>query len=315
MTMKIVVLAGGLSHEREVSERSGRRVADALRAREHDVEVFDTDTKLLQKLSDANPDVVIPMLHGAAGEDGALREILDSLGFAYVGAEPDACRSTFDKPIAKAIIESAGIAVPQGVALPHALFRELGADHIIKSLVARLGLPLMIKPARGGSALGAAVVHEAHHIPGALVAAFAYGEVVIIEQYIAGVEVAVGIIESASGPVALPAVEIQPDSGFYDYTARYTAGFTEFFCPARISEAVAQRVAETAITAHLALNLRDISRSDMIVDGNGGVWFLEANVAPGMTETSLYPQALEVAGTDLGEVFEGLALQAINRKK
>jgi D-alanine-D-alanine ligase len=313
--MKIVVLAGGLSHEREVSERSGRRVADALRGRGHEVEVLDTDLTLLNKLTEANPDVVIPMIHGAAGEDGSLREILDALGFAYVGAEPQSCRNTFDKPIAKAILESAGIAVPAGVALPHSLFRELGADQVIRALVAKLGMPLMVKPARGGSALGASVVHEAHHLPSALVAAFAYGEVTMIEQFIEGTEVAVGVIETAVGPSALPAVEIRPDSGVYDYTARYTAGFTEFFCPARISDEISARVAETAVTAHLALNLRDLSRSDMIVDGNGGVWFLEANVAPGMTETSLYPQALEAAGTDLGEVLETLALQAMNRKK
>jgi D-alanine-D-alanine ligase len=313
--MHIVVLAGGLSHEREVSERSGRRVAEALRNRGHEVEVFDTDASLLNKLADSNPDVVIPMLHGSAGEDGSLREILDALGFAYVGADPVACRNTFDKPVAKAIVESAGIAVPQGVALPHALFRELGADGVIKAIVAKLGLPLMVKPSRGGSALGATVVHEAHHLPGALVAAFAYGEITVIEQFIEGTEIAVGVIEAADGPRALPAVEIRPDSGVYDYTARYTAGFTEFFCPARISDEIAEVAAKAAVIAHLSLNLTDLSRSDLIVDKFGGVWFLEANVAPGMTETSLFPQALEAVGSELGEVMEHLALQAINRKK
>ena len=313
--MKIVVLAGGLSHEREVSERSGMRVAEALRERKHEVQVFDTDIQLLTRLSEVNPDVVIPMLHGAAGEDGSLREILNALGFAYVGAEPESCRSAFDKPIAKSILASGGVAVPEGVSLPHALFRELGAEHVIKAVVAKLGLPLIVKPARGGSALGATVVHEAHQLPGALVAAFAYGEIAIIEQFISGIEIAVGIVETSMGPRALPAVEIRPDSGVYDYTARYTAGFTEFFCPARISSEAADKAAAVAITAHLALGLRDLSRSDLIVDDEGEVWFLEANVAPGMTETSLYPQALETAGTNVGEIFEELALHAMNRKK
>ena len=159
--MYIVVLAGGLSHERDVSERSGRRVAEALRDRGHDVEVLDTDSHLLTKLRERRPDCVIPMLHGAAGEDGTLREVLEALKLPYVGSAPHACRVAFDKAIAKSIVHSAGIAAPDGVSLPHSTFRELGAEVVMQAVIDRVGLPAIVKPARGGSSLGVTVVREA----------------------------------------------------------------------------------------------------------------------------------------------------------
>ena len=311
--MYIVVLAGGLSHERDISERSGRRIAENLKDRGHSVDVFDADAQLLKKLENNRPDVVIPLLHGAAGEDGTLRDVLEALDLRYVGSTPDACRVSFDKPVAKSLMASAGVRVPVGVALPHATFRELGAESVIKAVLNRVGLPCIVKPSRGGSSLGATVVREAGSLPSALVSAFAYGDVALIEQFIEGTEVAVSVIESAAGPVALPAVEIKPDGGVYDYNARYTAGTTEFFCPARLSAELEEQVEQTAVTAHLILGLRDLSRSDMIVDNNGIVWFLEVNVAPGMTETSLFPQSVQAADSDLGEIFESLANTAFKR--
>jgi D-alanine-D-alanine ligase len=311
--MYIVVLAGGLSHERDISERSGRRIAENLKDRGHTVDVFDADAQLLKKLESNRPDVVIPLLHGAAGEDGTLRDVLEALDLRYVGSTPDACRVSFDKPVAKSLMASAGVRVPVGVALPHATFRELGAESVIKAVLNRVGLPCIVKPSRGGSSLGATVVREAGSLPSALVSAFAYGDVALIEQFIEGTEVAVSVIESAAGPVALPAVEIKPDGGVYDYNARYTAGTTEFFCPARLSAELEEQVEQTAVTAHLILGLRDLSRSDMIVDNNGIVWFLEVNVAPGMTETSLFPQSVQAADSDLGEIFESLANTAFKR--
>lgn len=311
--MYIVVLAGGLSHERDVSERSGRRVAEALRGRGHDVDVLDTDSHLLAKLRERRPDCVIPMLHGAAGEDGTLREVLEALKLPYVGSAPNACRVAFDKAIAKSIVRSAGIAVPDGVSLPHSTFRELGAEVVMQAVIDRVGLPAIVKPARGGSSLGVTVVREASALPSAMVSAFAYGDVAVVEQFIEGIEVAVSVVHTVVGPSALPAVEIQPDGGIYDYTARYTAGVTEFFCPARLSDSVARLVADAAVTTHVALDLRDLSRSDLIVDRDGTVWFFEVNVAPGMTETSLFPQALSAANSDLGEVFDTLAHLAVSR--
>ena len=310
---RVVVLAGGLSPERDVSQRSGRRVADALRVTGVDVEVLDVDGHLLSTLASEPPACVIPLLHGAPGEDGAMRDVLQALGLPYVGATPDSCRQAFDKPIASALVGAAGVAVPARVALPHATFRELGAPAVLAAVVARLGLPLMVKPARGGSSLGCSVVRVAGDLPAAMVAAFAYGEIALIEAFIDGTEVAVSVLEDADGLRALPVVEVVPDGGFYDYTARYTAGATEFFAPARLPDDVLARCAEAAVTVHRTLGLRDWSRCDLIVDSSGTPWFLEANVAPGMTETSTYPQAVAAAHLDLGTVTASLVRAAIAR--
>nr|MBA2444974.1 ATP-grasp domain-containing protein [Nocardioidaceae bacterium] len=177
----------------------------------------------------------------------------------------------------------------------------------------RLGLPLVVKPAKGGSALGVSVVHSAEALPSAMVACFAYGPVALVERCVVGVEVAVPVLETTSGVHALPAVEIRPDGGLYDYTARYTAGSTEFVVPADLDDDLSAECSRVAQTAHHALGLRDLSRSDLIVDGDGTVWFLEVNVAPGMTETSLVPLSIEAAGLDPGEVLAGLSLRAAKR--
>jgi D-alanine-D-alanine ligase len=171
----------------------------------------------------------------------------------------------------------------------------------------------MVKPTRGGSSLGASVVRAESDLPGAMMAAFAYGDVALIERFVTGTEVAVSVVDDGSGPRALPVVEIVPDGGFYDYSARYTAGATEFFVPARLPQEVLDACAATAVLVHTTLGLRDWSRCDLIVDGDGRPWFLEANVAPGMTETSTYPQAVSAAGLDLGELTAALVAIAIAR--
>ncbi|MCW2572839.1 MAG: D-alanine--D-alanine ligase [Frankiales bacterium] len=311
--MTYLVLAGGLSHERDVSLRSGRRCADALRAAGQDVEVRDADSSLLARLSETSYDAVLIALHGGAGEDGALRQVLELAGVPYVGSTPDACRSAWDKPAAKAIALAAGLSTPTSVTLPHATFRELGATAVLDRIVTHLGLPLMVKPARGGSALGCTPVDKPDELPAAMVQCFSYGEAALIEQLVTGTEVAVTVLEADDGPRALPAVEVHPLSGVYDYTARYTAGQTEYFAPARLSAALAAEVARVAVAAHVALGLRDLSRADLIVDAAGVVQLLEVNVSPGMTETSLLPMAVEADGLDLGLVLADLLQRAATR--
>lgn len=313
--LRVLVLAGGLSHERDVSLRSGRRVAEALRDAGVEVQVRDVDASLLPWLADHRPDCVVPLLHGETGEDGALREVLELVGVPYVGAQPAACRVAFDKPVAKVVAARAGLRTPRSVTLPHATFRELGAGALMEALVAALDTPLMVKPAQGGSALGCTVVRSLEALPGAMVDAYAYGSTALVEQFVEGDEVAVPVIDTGDGPRALPAVSIEPDGGVYDYTARYTAGSTEFVVPAKLSDEVAAECARVAVTAHQALGLRDLSRSDLMIDAEGRAWFLEVNVAPGLTETSTVPLAVRAAGLALGPLVADLVRVAIDRPR
>ncbi len=309
----VLVLCGGLSAERDVSLRSGSRVAESLRGLGFPVATADVDAALLPRLTAGPPDCVIPVLHGAAGEDGALRDILSALGLPFVGSTPAASRLAFDKPVANTVLQGAGVAVPPAVALPHATFRELGATAVLEILTKALGLPLVVKPTRGGSSLGASIVHDVAELPAAMVGAFAYGDVALIQSFVSGTEIAVAVVEDEEGLRAFPPVEIVPDTGFYDYTARYTAGTTEFFVPARLEPRVLEAAVEAALTAHRVLGLRDYSRTDLIVDAEGTCWFLEVNVAPGLTETSLVPQALQAAATDLGHMMAALVRRAVVR--
>jgi D-alanine-D-alanine ligase len=312
LSPSVLILAGGLSHERDVSLRSGRRVADALRDAGCTVLVNDLDSRLLDTLAQQRPDLVWPLLHGASGEDGALRGVLDLVGVPYLGSAPAACRTVWNKPVAKEAFVRAGLRTPEFVALPHDVFRELGATAVLDAIVRRLGLPLVVKPATGGSALGVSVVRSAEALPRAMVDCFAYGDVALVERQVTGVEVAISVIDLGAGPVALPPVEIVPDGGVYDYDARYVAGSTEFFCPARLTEASLERVREVAVTVHRSLGLRHLSRTDVIVDVDGVPWVLEANVAPGMTETSLLPQSIEADGRSASMVYRELVEAAFN---
>jgi D-alanine-D-alanine ligase len=309
----VVVLAGGLSPEREVSLRSGHRVRDALAEAGIDAVVADADAELLGRLRADPPSAVFPAIHGACGEDGAIREVLALTGTPYVGSVASACQMAFDKPVAKALVAAAGLATPPSVTLPRETFHDLGAGAVLEHVVARLGLPLFVKPARGGSALGATQVLTARELPNAMMACFGYGDTALVEQFVSGTEVAVGVLDLGDGPHALPPVEIHPLGGSYDYAARYTAGQTEFYAPARLPAGLLAAASAAAVTAHRALGLRDLSRTDLIVTGPD-VFFLEVNVAPGMTETSTLPMALAAAGRDLGVTCRELLRLAAARR-
>ncbi|MFS0728751.1 D-alanine--D-alanine ligase [Curtobacterium sp. 1P10AnD] len=307
----VVVVAGGISHERDVSLRSGRRVADSLTGYGWDVDLRDADASLLPVLAESRPDVVWPALHGASGEDGALRGILEALDIPFVGSRSTSARLAWDKPTASALVARAGVKTPRSITLSHDVFRELGAVGVLEAIAGEHPVPLAVKPARGGSAQGVTLVDDVDDLPRAMVTAYTYCDDVVVEQLIRGVEVAVGIIDTGDGPVALSAVEIVPRSGTYGFEARYNAGETTFYTPARLSEEQAASVSTAAIAAHGALGLRHLSRVDLIIDGAGTPWFLEANVLPGLTETSLVPQALTASGFDLGWTYAELAEQAI----
>jgi D-alanine-D-alanine ligase len=309
----VLVLAGGLSHERDVSLRSGRRVADALTRSGLEATVRDVDPTLLGAIRTSPPEAIWPVLHGASGEDGAIQDVLGSLGIPFIGPRSASCRLTWDKPVAKALVGVAGISTPDGMALSHATFRELGAPALLESVIDCLGLPLAVKPARGGSSLGLTIVRSAAELPTAMVSAYAYGDITLIERFVEGIEIAVSIVEDAQGePHLLPAVEIVPDGGVYNYEARYTAGATEFFTPARLGSSATASAAAVSLTAYRTLGHQHLSRVDLIIDADERPWFLEANVSPGMTETSLLPMAVEAAGLDATTVYAGIVERALS---
>ena len=308
--LDIVVLSGGISHERDVSLRSGRRVAEELQAAGHTVTLRDPDARLLPALTDKAPDVVWPALHGASGEDGALQALLRARGIRYVGSHSEGAGLAWFKPTAKALVARAGIATPEWLSLPNGTFRELGANGVLAEVLHGIGPAAVVKPAQGGSAQGVTIVTDAADLPRAMVDAYTYSDVALIEKKIEGTELAIAVMDSGHGPVALPAVEIQPLSGVYSFEARYNAGETTFYAPARVSEEIAERAAAAAVEIHKLLGLRHISRIDLIVDAEGVVWFLEANMLPGLTETSLVPQAIQAAGLTLASAYSALALAA-----
>lgn len=307
----VLVLAGGISHERDVSLRSGRRVAEALSARGHRVVVRDPDATLLPYLEESRPDVVWPALHGASGEDGALRALLAAQGVPYVGSTADAARLAWHKPVAKVLVSRAGFSTPESLTLTRDSVRELGGAQVLSRVHASFPGAVVVKPATGGSAQGVTSVESEDELPRAIVDAFTYVETALIESKVSGTEVSVAILDLGDGARALPVVEIVPRSGVYSFEARYNAGETSFFTPARLDDVVAAAVSDAALRIHEVLGLRHLSRVDFIVDEAGVPWFLEANVLPGLTETSIVPQAVAAAGLDLGTVYESLAEVAI----
>lgn len=308
--LKVQVLAGGLSHERDVSLKSARRLADALAETGAEVVIREPDDQLFANIAADKPDVIWPVLHGSTGEDGALRDILALSGVPFVGSTADAARLAWDKSIAKILVSRAGLQTPASVTLPRATFKELSADAVLHQVTQSLSLPVVVKPARSGSAHGVTIVTSPDQLSRAMIDAYVYCSVAIIEKFVEGTELAISVIDEGAGPIALPAVEIEATSGRFGYQERYTAGETNYYVPARLEKKVADKAAAMAIAAHSALGLRHISRIDMIVDAQGVAWFLEANVQPGLTETSLLPQAVAAAGSKLGDLYRQLVVAA-----
>ena len=305
--VRIAVLAGGLSLERDVSLRSGRRVAEALADRGHAVTRLDLDDHIVPALLDGDFDVAYLALHGKAGEDGSIQSLLELLGVPYTG--PDAVSSllAWDKGVAKGLLRRAGLATPDWMTLSSDAIRDMGAARALDRVVERIGLPLVVKPAQGGAALGVRRVDAAADLPPALMASFSYHDVVVLERFIDGPEVAVSIVADQ----ALPPVEIAPKTGRYDFSARYTHGATEYFAPARLDDSVITACIELSVRAWELLGCRDVSRADLMVDADGVPWLLEFDTCPGMTETSLLPTAAMAHGWSFGELCERVVQSAL----
>jgi len=312
MALRVLVLAGGISHERDVSMKSGRRVADALTDAGAEVEVREPDSDLIGHLMASRPDVVWSTLHGSVGEDGTIQSLLELARIPFVGSDGSAAKLAWHKPTAKTILHRHGVQTPESITLPRSTFRELNAEAVLAMVGTQLGFPLIVKPAESGSAQGVTKVENGAHFAKAMVDAYVYCDEVLIEKFIEGTELAVSVVDLGFGPRALPPVEVEPEGGSFGYSERYTPGETNYYVPARLSPGVIERAVEVALTAHNALRLRHISRVDLIVDESGTPWFLEANVTPGMTETSLFPQAITADGSELAESYLSIA-QAASR--
>ncbi len=296
-TSRVLIIAGGLTHERDVSMRSGRRVANVLQQAGREVVVCELNPALLDQIARFRPDVIWPLVHGSVGEDGSLQALLEGLDVPFVGSNSVQSMLASNKPTAKGLLAAAGIDTPGWVTLPQSLFRQLGTTQVLAALEPTLSFPVVVKPTDGGSALGISRALDAEELRSAMVDAFAYGERVMIEQFVPGHEVTISIIDLEDGPIALPPVEIVTDDGDYNYDARYTTDTAQYFVPARLSGNEAADVSLVALEAHRILGLRHLSRIDFIVDAQGTPWFIDANVAPGMTDTSLLPLAADASGS------------------
>ena len=299
--MRVAVLMGGRSLERQVSLKSGTRVAEALEEAGHAVTSIDVGHDLVARLRDADPEVAFVALHGRDGEDGTVQELLDALGIAYTGSGPAACTMSWDKALAKHHLRAAGIPTPDARVFSETALKELGAADAIADVAQSLSFPVVVKPAAQGSALGIRIAHDAGEVPGALIAAFSYDDRVLLERHVDGRDLAVSVL----GGAALPVVEAIPEGEeFYDFEARYTIGASTFRCPADIPDAVASEAQRLAVAVFELLQLEGCARVDLLLDAAGDLWVLEANAVPGFTDTSLLPQAAEAAGISFGQLCE-----------
>jgi D-alanine-D-alanine ligase len=308
-SMRVAVLKGGRSLEREISLRSGANVEAALRRLGHEVIPVDADPGLVRTLRAERPDVVFVAMHGKGGEDGTVQELLEILDLPYTGSGVRASSRAMNKIVAKDAFRNAGIPTPASFSFGEDAFRELGAADALMEIEARLGLPLVVKPARQGSALGISVAREPNDVPRALMTALSFDDHVLLEQFIPGREIAVSVL-GTDHPEVLPPVEALTTGDFYDFEARYTPGMTELVAPADLSPELTDEVSRIALECYAALGCRGFGRVDMIVDADGRPWVLEINSIPGMTDTSLLPKAAQAAGMSFDEVIERVLADA-----
>lgn len=345
--MKIVVLCGGISPEREVSLSTGAKVASALRAKGHPTALIDSvlditvdpDSLFTTQQADASAvigenapdiaqlqekggffgknvlevcgmaDIVFNAMHGAAGEDGTLQSTFDLMGIKYTGSGSKACSVSMDKTVAKRIMAPVeGVTMPRGVTLLRDDFEGnemLYAESVIKNV----GIPMVVKPACGGSSVGVSIVRSEEELLPAIELALSYEPKAVAEEYIKGREFSVGVL----GGRALPVIEIRPKSGFYDYKNKYQSGCTDEICPADIPEEISEEMKRAAVKVHEELGLSAYSRTDFIVTEKGGVYALEANTLPGMTPMSLLPQEAAAVGIAYPELCQIIIEESMNK--
>ena len=311
---RVAVLKGGPSLERQVSLRSAARVEDALERIGLEIMPIDVDARLIERLHSSDADVAFVALHGRGGEDGTVQELLEIVGMPYTGSGVLACMRCMDKVLTKHVLLGEGLPTPDFFAFSELAFRELGAAEALPAIEERLGFPVVVKPAAQGSALGIRFAASADDVPEALVAAFSYDDRVLLERYVKGRELAVSLLEGEGGVQALPIVEAMPrQEYFFDFEARYEIGKTDYACPADLPPDMTTRAQELAVETYRLLGCYGFARIDMILSAEGTLQVLEAQAIPGLTETSLFPQAAEAAGVPFDKLVERLLEQAVER--
>jgi D-alanine-D-alanine ligase len=311
---KVAVLKGGPSLERQVSLRSAARVEDALEKLGADVVPIDVGTDLVERLRESGADVAFVALHGRGGEDGTVQEILEIVGMPYTGSGVPACIRSMDKVLTKHLLVQENLPTPDFFAFSETAFKELGAAEALPAIEERLGFPLVVKPAAQGSALGIKFARSPADVPEALVAAFSYDDKVLLERYVKGRELAVGLLERGGEIEALPVVEALPkEEYFFDFEARYEIGKTDYVCPADLPDEIAARAQELAVAVYRLLGCYAFARVDMILSDESELHVLEGQAIPGLTETSLLPQAAEAAGISFTQLVERIIELALAR--
>lgn len=309
--MRVAVLAGGRSAEREVSLRSGAQCAAALEARGHEVVTVDVDGSTWNALRDGHFDCVFIALHGRLGEDGSVQGMCELLGLPYTGSGILASALCIDKTLSNRVLAATGLPVPE--------FEELEVEgpvsaDVVDRLLAAYGLPLVIKPVHEGSTIGLTIARDADQVADGLVLAGHYDRRVLVQRFVSGTEITVGVLATPDVQV-LPTLEITYENETYDYDAKYTAGRSHHIIPARIPEGARERAAEVADAAFRALGCEGMARVDFIVDASEECWLLEVNTVPGMTALSLLPDAARAAGVELPELCDRLVAHAVARAR
>jgi D-alanine-D-alanine ligase len=327
---KVAVLKGGPSLERQVSLRSGAHAQEALMRLGHEVVGLDVGPELVPQLRAQEPDAAFIALHGRDGEDGTVQALMEAIGIPYTGSGPAACARCTDKVLAKYLMREAGVPTLDFHFLREESIKHLGAAAAVSDIQTRLGFPLVVKPASQGSALGVKFARAADQLPGAMVGAFSYDDKILIERYVKGRDLAVSVLDApapAAGqgasaapqdgqPFALPVVEAVPrEEQFYDYESRYEIGMTTFVCPAELEARTTARAQQLAVDVYTLLGCHGVARVDLMLEaGSGELWVLETNVVPGLTETSLLPQAADAADIGFDELTARVLASAWSRE-
>lgn len=310
MKKRVALIYGGRSAEREISLFTGRQVSSALVEKGFQVTPLDLDDNTVTALAEARPDVVFIALHGKYGEDGCLQGLLDILGLPYVGSGVLASALAMNKAISKRLFRLEGLLCPKDVLVSSHALRKDGLQGVIGQITKGLDYPMVIKPNKQGSTIGLTVVRSSEDLESAVLNAFKYDDEVLVEEYISGTDITVGVLGNEE-PQALPVIEIRSVTGLYDYEAKYTPGMSEHIIPAQIGAHAYEAAQESALKAHKALGCRGISRSDLIVTPGDEVYILELNTIPGMTRTSLIPDAAKAAGMEFPDLVAFLVELAL----